>query len=66
MFRIALNKLFERLFLLASHSGGLGSIPGRDMSVQYSVYGHTVEFDPQVEAQCPILLMYCKYSMLWG
>jgi hypothetical protein len=33
MFRIALNKLFERLFLLASHRGGPGSIPGRDMSV---------------------------------
>jgi hypothetical protein len=33
MFRIALNKLFERLFsrVLASHRGGPGSIPGRDM-----------------------------------
>ncbi len=35
MFRIAINKLFESLFyrVLASHRIGLGSIPGRDMSV---------------------------------
>ncbi len=35
MFQIALNKLFESLFsrVLASHHGGLGLIPSRDMSV---------------------------------
>jgi hypothetical protein len=34
MFRIAINKLFEWLFsgVLASHQGGQGLIPGRDMS----------------------------------
>ncbi len=32
---LAINKLFEWLFsrVLASHRGGPGSIPGRDMSV---------------------------------
>jgi hypothetical protein len=35
MFRIAINKLFEWLYsvVLASHHGGLGSIPSRVMSV---------------------------------
>jgi hypothetical protein len=35
MFRIAINKLFKYLFarMLASHRGGLASIPGQDMSV---------------------------------
>jgi hypothetical protein len=34
MFRIAINKLFElRIALLASHRGGSGSIPSRDMLV---------------------------------
>jgi hypothetical protein len=35
MFRTAINKLFEWLLsrVLASQRGGLGSIPGRDMSV---------------------------------
>jgi hypothetical protein len=34
-FQIAINKLLESLFsiVLASHCGGPGSIPGRDMSV---------------------------------
>ncbi len=33
--RTPINKLFEWIFyrMLASHRGGLGSIPGRDMSV---------------------------------
>jgi hypothetical protein len=32
-FRITFNKLFEWFFsrVLASHAGGLGSIPGRDL-----------------------------------
>ena len=35
MFRIAINKLFYWLFsrVLTAHRGGLGSIPGRDMSL---------------------------------
>jgi hypothetical protein len=35
MFRIVIKKLFEWLFsrVLASHSGGPGLIPGRDISV---------------------------------
>jgi hypothetical protein len=37
MFPIANNKLFKWLFsrVLASHHGGLGAIPGRDISVLF-------------------------------
>ena len=39
MFRIAINKLPGWLFsrVLASHAGGPGLIPGRDMSVPWAV-----------------------------
>ncbi len=58
--RVAINKLFERLFsgVLASHRGGPGSIPGRDMSVSGPLLWDGDDLG-QVSSKYHLLLRIC-------
>jgi hypothetical protein len=51
MFQIIFNKLFGYLFarMLASHHGGPGSIPNRDMSVS----GALVDYEDDLDSVFP-------------